>query len=483
MAFEGLTSRMQNAFNSLRKKGKVTREDVDTTMREIRLALLEADVNYKVVREFVKDVKEKAVGEEVLGSLEGGQQVVKIVNDELIRLMGGEAEEVNISEIPPTIFMMTGLQGAGKTTTAGKLANYLRKHKHMKPMLIAGDVYRPAAIDQLQTVGEQLDIPVFSMGDQVSPVEIAERGLEEAKSQNCDLVIIDTAGRLHIDQELMDELSDIKAAVSPDEIFLVVDAMTGQDAVNVSDSFNEQLDITSVILTKLDGDTRGGAALSIRKVTGKPIKFTGQGEQLDALEPFYPDRMANRILGMGDILTLIERAQQEVDKQEAEELAQKMKENRYDFNDFITQMDQMRNMGPMEELLKMIPGVSSLPGMDQFEMDEKELDRMKAIIQSMTKAEREDPDLLTQNRRRRIAKGAGRPVAEVHTLIKQFKQSREMMSTMSNGKMPTGLNKLLGGSKGNMGGLGDMFGGMRGGSKKRKPRHKRKKIRRRRRRK
>ncbi|WP_018658737.1 signal recognition particle protein [Allofustis seminis] len=474
MAFEGLTSRMQAAFNNLSKKGKVTREDVDVTMREIRVALLEADVNYKVVREFVKDVKEKAIGEEVLGSLEGGQHVVKIVNDELIALMGGEVEDVKVSDIPPTVYMMTGLQGTGKTTTAGKLANYLRKNKNMKPMLIAADVYRPAAIDQLKTVGEQLDVPVFSMGDQVSPVEIAKRGLQEAKDQNRDLVIIDTAGRLHIDEELMDELADIKQAVTPDEIFLVIDAMTGQDAVNVAQNFNEALDITSIILTKLDGDTRGGAALSIRKVTGKPIKFTGQGEKLDALEPFHPDRMANRILGMGDILTLIERAQQEVDEQEAEALAQKMKENRYDFNDFIKQMDQMRNMGPMEELLKMIPGVSSLPGMDQFEMDEHELDRMKAIIQSMTPLEREDPDILTQNRRRRIANGAGRPVAEVHTLIKQFKQSREMMSAMTNGKMPTGLNKLLGG--GGLGNLSNMLGNY-GGANLNKPHRNRKKKR------
>lgn len=479
MAFEGLTGRLQDAFSSLRKKGKVSEQDVQDAMRQVRLALLEADVNYKVVREFVNSVREKAIGEEVLESLNGGQQVVKIVYDELSELMGGEQAEVVTSDIPPTVYMMTGLQGAGKTTTAGKLANFLRKNKNMKPMLIAADIYRPAAIDQLQTIGEQLNIPVFTMGDQVSPVEIAKKGLEAAKDQNRDLVIIDTAGRLHVDEVLMTELKDIKAAVNPEEIFLVVDAMTGQDAVNVADSFNDQLDISSVILTKLDGDTRGGAALSIRKVTGKPIKFTGTGEKLDALEPFYPDRMANRILGMGDLLTLIERAQEEVDEKRAEELAQKMAENRYDFNDFIEQMEQMRNMGPLEDLLKMIPGVGNIPGMDEFEMDEKELDYMKAIVMSMTPAERENPDLLNQSRRRRVAAGSARSLNEVNRLIKQFKQSREMMAGMSGGKMPKGLGKLFGGNKG-LGG-GNPLQGLGGGAPKpNRNRKKRKKIKRRR---
>ncbi|HZK47290.1 MAG TPA: signal recognition particle protein [Atopostipes sp.] len=475
MAFEGLTGRLQDAFSSLRKKGKVSEQDVNDAMRQVRLALLEADVNYKVVRKFVKNIKEKSLGSEVLESLNGGQQVVKIVYDELTTLMGGEQAEVSISDIPPTVFMMTGLQGAGKTTTAGKLANYLRKHKNMKPMLIAADIYRPAAIDQLQTLGQQLDIPVFSMGDQVSPVEIATRGLEEAKATNRDLVIIDTAGRLHIDEVLMKELEDVKAVANPDEIFLVVDAMTGQDAVNVADSFNSQLDITSVILTKLDGDTRGGAALSIREVTGKPIKFTGTGEKLDAIEPFHPDRMANRILGMGDLLTLIERAQHEVDEKRAEELAQKMAENRYDFNDFIEQMDQMRNMGPLDQILKMIPGVSNLPGMNDFEVDEKELDYMKAIVQSMTNEEREDPELLNQSRRRRISAGSARPLQEVNKLIKQFKQTREMMAGLSGGKMPAGLDQMLGN------GMGGKMGmkALQGAAKNRK-RKKRKKIRRRR---
>lgn len=448
MPFEGLTGRLQDAFSSLRKKGKITEQDINDAMREVRLALLEADVNYKVVREFVNNVREKAIGEEVLESLNGGQQVVKVVYDELTELMGGEQADVNIADVPPTVFMMTGLQGAGKTTTAGKLANYLRKNKNLKPMLVAADIYRPAAIDQLKTIGEQLDIPVFSMGDQVSPVEIAQKGLEEAKEQNRNLVIIDTAGRLHIDEVLMNELQDVKSAVNPDEIFLVVDAMTGQDAVNVADSFNEQLDISSVILTKLDGDTRGGAALSIRKVTGKPIKFTGTGEKLDAIEPFHPDRMANRILGMGDLLTLIERAQDEVDEKRAEELAQKMAENRYDFNDFIEQMDQMKNMGSMSEIMKMIPGVSNLPGMNDFEFDDKELDYMKAIVMSMTPAEREDPDLLNQSRRRRVAAGSARSLNEVNRLIKQFKQTREMMSGMSNGKMPAGMDQMFGNGMG-----------------------------------
>lgn len=456
MAFEGLQGRLQDAFSSLRKKGKITEADVQEAMREVRLALLEADVNYKVVREFVKSVREKALGEEIIDNVEGGQQVVKIVNDELTELMGGEREAIHIADIPPTVYMMTGLQGAGKTTTAGKLANYLRKHENLKPMLVAADIYRPAAIDQLETIGRELNIPVFSMGDQVNPVEIAEKGIQAAKDQNRNVVIIDTAGRLHIDEGLMQELQDVKAAVDPEEIFLVVDAMTGQDAVNVSDSFNQQLGISSVILTKLDGDTRGGAALSIRKVTQKPIKFTGTGEKLDALEPFYPDRMANRILGMGDILTLVERAKSEMDEKRSEELAKKMSDQTYDFNDFIEQMDQMRNMGPMEDLLKMIPGMSSMPGLDELEIDDRDLDRMKAIVLSMTPKERENPDMLSQNRRKRIADGAGRPLADVHKMIKQFKQSREMMGKVSSGKMPKGLDKLMGGGKGMGGKLKNM---------------------------
>lgn len=448
MAFEGLQNRLQDAFSVLKKKGKITEQDIKEAMREVRLALLEADVNYKVVREFIKSVREKAIGSEVLENVEGGQQVVKIVSDELTELMGGERQDIITASEPGeiTVYMMVGLQGAGKTTTAGKLSNYLRKHENMKPMLVAADIYRPAAIDQLQQVGKELNIPVFSMGNDVSPVEIARRGVQEAKGENRNVVIIDTAGRLHIDDALMTELSDIKSEVNPHEIFLVVDAMTGQDAVNVSDTFNKQLDISSVILTKLDGDTRGGAALSISKVTNKPIKFTGTGEKLDALEPFYPERMANRILGMGDILTLVERAQQEMDDKRAEELAQKMAEQTYDFNDFIEQMDQMRNMGPLEDLIKMIPGMSNLPGMDQFEVDEKDLDRMKAIVLSMTPEERKNPYILSQNRRKRIADGAGRTLLDVNKLITQFKQSKELMGDMSSGKMSGGLGKMMKGA-------------------------------------
>lgn len=447
MAFEGLSNRMQDAFSQLKRKGKVSETDFKDSMREVRLALLEADVNYKVVREFIKTVRERAIGEEVLESLTAGQQVVKIVSEELTNLMGGEQAPINMSNIPPTVFMMTGLQGAGKTTTAGKLANYLKKRENKRPLLVAGDVYRPAAIDQLQTLGEELDIPVFSMGDQVSPVEIAEKAIEHAKLENLDVVIIDTAGRLHIDETLMGELSQIKEAVSPEEIFLVVDAMTGQDAVNVADTFNEQLEITSVILTKLDGDTRGGAALSIRAMTKKPIKFIGMGEKLDALELFHPDRMANRILGMGDMMTLIERAQQDVDETQALEMAEKLRQNTFDLNDFINQMDQVRNMGPLEDLIKMIPGMSNVPELANMQVDPKDMDRMKAIVLSMTPAERSNPDVLSQKRRKRVSDGSGRPMIEVNRLIKQFKESKKMMGGMTDpalggGGLPPGMENM-----------------------------------------
>ena len=472
MAFEGLSSRLQTAFSQLRRKEKVTEADLKDTMREIRLALLEADVNFKVVRSFVKQVRERAVGEEVLESLTAGQQIVKIVNDELTELMGGEEEPINFAEKGPTVFMMTGLQGAGKTTTAGKLANFLRKKESKKPMMIAADVYRPAAIDQLQTLGKELNIPVFSMGDQVRHVEIAKKGLEQAIADNRDLVIIDTAGRLHVDENLMDELSAIKEAVNPNEIFLVIDAMTGQDAVNVAEAFDGQLDISSVILTKLDGDTRGGAALSIRSITNKPIKFVGTGEKLDGIETFHPDRMANRILGMGDMMTLIERAQEEVDEKKAMEMAEKLQANTFDLNDFIEQMDQVRNMGPLEDLLKMIPGMNNLPGMDDLQIDPKEMDRMKAIVQSMTPDERQNPDILSQKRRKRVSLGSGRPLVEVNRMIKQFKESKKMMGSMTKGKMGGFPGKLPGklpgkfgkklpgglGGLGDLGGLKDMFG-------------------------
>lgn len=451
MAFEGLTERLQNAMTKLRRKGKVSEADVKEMMREVRLALLEADVNFKVVKEFVNKVSERAVGAEVLDSLSPGQQIIKIVNDELTELMGGETATINFSAKPPTVVMMVGLQGAGKTTTAGKLANYLRKHENKRPLLVAADIYRPAAIQQLQTIGEQLEMPVFSMGDQVSPVEIARKGIEEATRTGRDFVLIDTAGRLHIDDTLMTELTDIKKMANPSEIFLVVDAMTGQDAVNVAKSFNEQLNITGVVLTKLDGDTRGGAALSIRSVTGKPIKFVGQGEKLDALAPFHPDRMANRILGMGDMLTLIEKAQQDIDETKAEEMAEKLRENTFDFNDFIEQMDQVSNMGPLEDILKMIPGMSSVPGLDQMKIDPKDTARMKAIVQSMTPKERENPDIISQSRRKRIGKGSGRPLVEVNRLIKQFNESKKMMNKMSKGNFE-GMDGLFGsGAKGKLG--------------------------------
>lgn len=451
MAFEGLTERLQNAMTKMRRKGKVSEADVKEMMREVRLALLEADVNFKVVKDFVKTVSVRAVGSEVLDSLSPGQQVIKIVNEELTELMGGEQATIQIAPKAPTVVMMVGLQGAGKTTTAGKLASYLRKNQNKRPLLIAADIYRPAAIQQLETIGKQLDVPVFSMGDQVSPVEIARQGIEKAKAEHLDFVLIDTAGRLQIDETLMQELSDIKETTQPTEIFLVVDAMTGQEAANVASSFNEQLDITGVILTKLDGDTRGGAALSIRAVTGKPIKFTGSGEKLDALEPFYPDRMANRILGMGDMLTLIEKAQEDFDEKKSEEMMTKLRENSFDFNDFIEQMDQVSNMGPMEDILKMIPGMSNVPGLDKLQIDPKDTARMKAIVLSMTPQERENPDLLSQSRRRRIARGSARPIAEVNRLIKQFNESKKMMSQMSKGNM-NGMENLFGqGAKGKLG--------------------------------
>ncbi|HIX70373.1 MULTISPECIES: signal recognition particle protein [Enterococcus] len=452
MAFESLTERLQSAMSRLRKKGKVTEADVKEMMREIRLALLEADVNLQVVKEFTKNVRERAVGSEVLESLSPAQQIVKIVNEELTKTLGEETVGLNKSPKIPTVIMMVGLQGAGKTTFAGKLANYLKKNENARPLMIAGDVYRPAAIDQLKVLGQQLDVPVFDMGTDVSPVEIVRQGMAVAQEKKNDYVLIDTAGRLHIDEALMDELKQIKEVAQPDEILLVVDAMTGQDAVNVADSFNAQLGISGVIITKLDGDTRGGAALSIRQVTGAPIKFTGTGEKLTDLEVFHPDRMASRILGMGDMLTLIEKAQSEYDEKQAEELARKMKENSFDFNDFIEQMDQVQNMGPLEDLIKMIPGMSQIPGIENVKVDPKQLARQKAIVLSMTPAERENPDLLNPSRRRRIAAGSGNSVVEVNRFIKQFKESQKMMQQMSKGSMPAGMDQMFGtGVKGKLG--------------------------------
>lgn len=452
MAFESLTQRLQAAMGKLRKKGKVTEADITEMMREIRLALLEADVNLQVVKQFTKEVRTRALGVEVMESLTPAQQIVKIVDEELTKTLGSEAVGLEKSPKIPTVIMMVGLQGAGKTTFAGKLANQLIKNEKARPLMIAGDIYRPAAIDQLKVLGQQLNVPVFDLGTEVSPVEIVRQGMEQARENKNDYVLIDTAGRLHIDEALMDELKQIKEVAQPNEILLVVDAMTGQDAVNVAQSFNEQLGITGVVITKLDGDTRGGAALSIRAVTGAPIKFVGSGEKLTDLEVFHPDRMSSRILGMGDMLTLIEKAQQDYDEKKAEELARKMKENTFDFNDFIEQLDQVMGMGPIEDLLKMIPGMSQMPGIENVKVDPKDVERKKAMVYSMTAAEREDPDLLNPSRRRRIAAGSGNSVVEVNRMIKQFKESRKMMQQMSKGTMPAGMDQMFGsGIKGKMG--------------------------------
>ncbi|MED5043007.1 signal recognition particle protein [Geobacillus stearothermophilus] len=439
MAFEGLSERLQQVMNRIRGKGKVTEADVKEMMREVRLALLEADVNFKVVKDFIKRVSERVVGQEVMKSLTPGQQVIKVVKEELTALMGGEQSKIAVAKKPPTVVMMVGLQGAGKTTTTGKLANLLRKRHNRKPLLVAADVYRPAAIKQLETLGKQLNVPVFSLGEDANPVEIAKQALERAKEEHYDYVLIDTAGRLHIDEALMDELKQMKEAVKPDEIFLVVDAMTGQDAVNVAQSFHEQLGITGVILTKLDGDTRGGAALSIRAVTGAPIKFAGMGEKLDALEPFHPERMASRILGMGDVLTLIEKAQAAVDEEKAKELEQKMRTATFTLDDFLEQLGQVRKLGPLDELIKMLPGANKIKGLSNIQVDEKQIARVEAIIRSMTKEEKMHPEIINASRKRRIAKGSGTTVQDVNRLLKQFDDMKKMMKMMTN--MPKGKKK------------------------------------------
>lgn len=431
MAFEGLADRLQSTIQKIRGKGKVSEADVKEMMREVRLALLEADVNFKVVKDFVKKVSERAVGQEVLKSLTPGQQIIKIVNEELTALMGGEQSKIAVASRPPTVIMMVGLQGAGKTTTTGKLANLLRKKYNRKPLLVAADIYRPAAIKQLETLGKQLNMPVFSLGDQVSPVEIAKQAIAKAKEEHHDYVLIDTAGRLHVDEALMNELKDIKELVKPDEIFLVVDAMTGQDAVNVAQSFNDTLGLTGVVLTKLDGDTRGGAALSIRAVTQTPIKFVGLGEKMDALEPFHPERMASRILGMGDVLTLIEKAQASVDEEKAKELEQKMRTATFTLDDFMEQLGQVRKLGPLDELLKMLPGANKIKGINNIQIEEKQIAHVEAIIRSMTKEEKLHPEILNSSRKRRIAKGSGRTVPEVNRLLKQFEDMKRMMKQMT----------------------------------------------------
>ena len=425
MLFESLSEKLQNALGKLRGKGKISEKDLDSALREVRLALLEADVNFKVVKDFVKKIKERSLGSEVLESLTPGQQIIKIVNEELTGLMGEKESKLNISPNPPTVILMCGLQGSGKTTTSAKLANNLKK-QNKRPLLVACDIYRPAAIKQLEVVGEKVGVPVFSMGDKHNPVDIAKAALEHGKKHANDFIIIDTAGRLHIDENLMQEITDIKEATNPNDILLVLDAMTGQDAVNVAESFNKILDITGIILTKLDGDARGGAALSIRAVTQKPIKFVGMGEKLDQLETFHPDRMASRILGMGDVLSLIEKAQSNIDEKKAIELEKKMRTSQFNFDDFLDQLDQMKNMGPLDELLGMIPGMNS-KALKGLNVDNNELTRIEAIIKSMTKKERDNPDLIDSSRRKRIAAGSGTNVQEVNKLLKQFKETKKMM--------------------------------------------------------
>ena len=430
--FQSLSEKLENAFKKFKNKGKLTEADIKAGMREIKLALLEADVNFKVVKDFISSVSERAVGADVLESLLPAQQIVKIVNEELTSLMGGTQSKLTISSKPPTVVMMVGLQGAGKTTHAGKLAGmYKKQGKH--PLLVACDVYRPAAIKQLQIVGEKLDIPVFTLGDKESPVKIAAEGVKFAIQKGYDMVFVDTAGRLHIDEALMKELQDIKSTVAPTEILLTIDAMIGQDAVTVAKTFNELLDVTGVILTKLDGDTRGGAALSVKHVTGKPIKFIGTGEKLDAIEPFYPDRMASRILGMGDVLSLIEKAEQAFDEKKAAELEKKIRESTFTLDDYLEQFSQIKNMGSLEQLMGMMPGMK--PGaLKDAKIDEKAIGRTEAIIKSMTMAEREKPEILNASRKKRIAAGSGTTVEEVNKLLKQFEQTRKLMKQFSNPK-------------------------------------------------
>ncbi|MDY6016827.1 MAG: signal recognition particle protein [Oscillospiraceae bacterium] len=437
MAFEGLSERLENAFKNLRSKGSLTESDVRSAMREVRMALLEADVNYKVAKDFTNTVTEKAIGEKVMESLTPSQMVIKIVREELVSLMGGTKSRLAYASHPPTIVLLCGLQGSGKTTHCAKLALMLKKEDH-RPLLVACDIYRPAAIKQLQVVGEQVGVPVFEMG-QTNPVEIAEKAVALAKERGYDYVILDTAGRLHVDEELMDELKAVKAAVKPHEILLVVDSMTGQDAVNVATAFDDALGIDGLILTKLDGDTRGGAALSARAVTGKPIKFVGMGEKLDNLDVFHPDRMASRILGMGDVLSLIEKAETAIDEKKAAELEKKLLQNKFDLNDLLDQFEQIRKMGSLQDTLALIPGIGNKA--KDIDIDERKFDRMKAIILSMTEKERVNPDIINPSRKKRIAAGCGQSVEEVNKLLNQFRQMQKMFK---------------------------QFGGKRGGKRRRK---------------
>lgn len=431
MAFDQLSSKLQDVFKQLKGKGKLTDKDVKAALREVKLALLEADVNFKVVKNFIKTIEQRAVGTEVLESLTPGQQVIKIVNEELINLMGSTQSKINFAPRGITVIMMVGLQGAGKTTTSGKLSSFV-KSQGKRPLLVACDVYRPAAIDQLIKVGKQVNVPVFSMGTDQNPVEIAKLGLDYAKENNLDVVILDTAGRLHIDEVLMDELKQIKSSAKPQEILLVVDAMTGQDAVNVAESFNEALGIDGVVMTKLDGDSRGGASLSVKAVTNKPIKFAGMGEKLNDLEPFHPERIASRILGMGDMLSLIEKAQQGMDEEKAKQLEAKFRKAEFNFEDFLDQMQQVKKMGPLSQILGMLPGMNGAKlSQLQDQVDDKQMAYVEAIILSMTKEERLNPSLLNMSRKKRIAKGSGRDIQEVNRLIKQFEQMQTMMKQFS----------------------------------------------------
>ena len=446
MAFENLSEKLQETFKKLRGKGKISEADLKTAMREVKLALLEADVNFKVVKDFVKTVSEKALGTNVLESLTPGQQVIKIVNEELTALMGETAHKIDFASQPPTIIMMVGLQGAGKTTTTAKIGGLLKK-QNKRPLLAACDVYRPAARKQLKVVGEQLEIPVFSIDTSNDPVYIAKESIAHAKRHGNDVVIIDTAGRLHIDEELMQELLNIKTEVNPSEILLVIDSMIGQDAVNVAETFNDKLDITGVVLTKLDGDTRGGAALSVRSVTGKPIKLVGQGEKLTDLDWFYPDRMASRILGMGDMLTLIDKVSAQYDEKKAQELERKMRKAEFTLDDYLEQMAQMKNMGSLTDILGMMPGVNQ-KALSGVNIDEKKLAHIEAMITSMTPAERTKPDIINSSRKRRIALGSGTSIAELNAFLKQFEQMKKLMKQFSNPKK----------MKRSMGGFGGLFG-------------------------
>ena len=440
MAFEGLSSRLQAITKKIKGEARITESNMKEMLREVKLALLEADVNYKIVKEFINNVQEKALGQEVMKSLKPGEQVVKIVKDEMVELLGGTESKINISPNPPTIIMLVGLQGSGKTTTAGKLANLLRK-QGKKPLLVACDVYRPAAIKQLQVVGGQLNIPVYSEENVKDVVGIARRAMSTAMSKLNDVVILDTAGRLHVDEELMQELQNVKKSVRPHEILLVVDAMTGQDAVNVANEFNTQVGIDGVILTKLDGDTRGGAALSVKKVTGAPIKFAGVGEKLSELEVFHPDRMASRILGMGDVLSIIEKAEASLDLEEAEKLEAQLKKNKFDLNDYLAQLKQVKKMGSFSSILKMIPGMNKL---GDIKVDDKEFDKIEAMINSMSAEERANPKILNGSRRKRIAKGSGRQVSEINRFMDSFEMTQKMMKQMKNKgnmrKMMKGFN-------------------------------------------